>query len=176
MIIGLSGYARSGKDTVAGMLIGLYGYENKSFAGPIKDALLALNPILEDGHRLNEVVQSVGWEKAKARSEVRRLLQVFGTEVGRKMFGEGFWVNLAFANVGSSMKVVFTDVRFPNEADFIKEFYGEVWRIERPGVHAVNNHPSESAMDGYTFDRVIRNDGDLEALKAKIAEGIKVKP
>ena len=32
MIIGLSGYARSGKDTVAGILIGLHGYENRSFA------------------------------------------------------------------------------------------------------------------------------------------------
>ena len=168
MIIGLSGYARSGKDTVAGMLIALHGYDNRAFAKPIRTALLTLNPILENGSRLNETVQEYGWEIAKAKPEVRRLLQVFGTEVGRDMFGQNFWVEQAFKGLSSSNNIVFTDVRFPNEANMIKSMMGEVWRVERPGYEPVNSHPSESAMDGWAFDGLITNDAGLESLKSQV--------
>jgi hypothetical protein len=57
MIIGLSGYARSGKDTVAELLVLNYGFKRMAFADGIRESLIALNPILHDGHRLNEIVQ-----------------------------------------------------------------------------------------------------------------------
>ncbi len=107
MIIGLSGYARSGKDTVAELLVLNYGFKRVAFADGIRDALIALNPILHDGHRLNEVVQMYGWDVAKAKDEVRRLLQVMGTEVGRKLIHEDvrdtFYVgqSVTIANSGS---------------------------------------------------------------------------
>jgi dephospho-CoA kinase len=82
VIIGLSGYARSGKDTVAELLVLNYGFKRMAFADGIREALSALNPILHDGMRLNEVVKEYGWELAKSKDEVRRLLQVLGTEVG----------------------------------------------------------------------------------------------
>lgn len=168
MIIGLSGYARSGKDTVAGMLIGLHGYDNRAFADGVREFLLQVNPILEDGHRLNEVVHGFGWEHAKARTEVRRLLQEVGLNV-RNFFGENCWVDRAMSGVSSSQKIVFTDVRFPNEAEMIKSLKGQIWRIQRPGVAPINNHPSESAMDGYPFDKMIINSGGLEGLKQQVA-------
>ena len=171
MIIGLSGYARSGKDTVAGMLIGLHGYENRAFADGVREFLLHLNPILEDGHRLNELIYDYGWEYAKARTEVRRLLQELGLGV-RNFFGENTWVDRAMAGVSSSQKVVFTDVRFPNEADMIKSLGGEVWRIQRPGVAPINNHPSESAMDNWQFDKMIINSAGMEGLKQQIAANL----
>lgn len=178
MIIGLSGFAQVGKDTVAKTLVDDYGFEVRSFAQPMRDALYTLNPIVHaqgGTYKMQGLIDAYGWDVAKVQyPEIRRLLQVFGTEVGRKMFGENFWVNQAFAGVHSSKNVVFTDVRFPNEASMIKDFYGQVWRIERPGVHAVNNHPSESSMDKWTFDKIIRNDSDIEALQEKVALGLKV--
>jgi dephospho-CoA kinase len=112
MIIGLSGYAQSGKDTVAELLCLNYGYKRISFADPMRDAIYTLNPYVEGGNRVADLVDEYGWDVAKANPEVRRLLQVFGTEVGRKQFGENFWVQQAFDKLEST-KIVFADVRFP---------------------------------------------------------------
>jgi hypothetical protein len=168
MIIGLSGYARSGKDTTAGMLIGLHGYDNRAFASGVRELLLAINPILENGHRINEVVTNFNWEIAKAQSETRRLLQELGLNA-RKFFGDDVWVQRAMVGVKPGDKVVFTDVRFPNEAQTIKDLGGAIWRIQRPGVIAINNHPSESAMDDWKFDKIIVNNTGLDGLKKQIA-------
>jgi dephospho-CoA kinase len=46
MIIGLSGYARSGKDTAADHLVNEYGFTRYSFAAPMKEAMYRLNPIV----------------------------------------------------------------------------------------------------------------------------------
>ena len=50
MIIGLTGYARSGKDTVAKILVDNYGYKRIAFADKIRELLVEINPILENGH------------------------------------------------------------------------------------------------------------------------------
>ena len=46
MIIGLSGYAQSGKDTIAEMLTMNYGFRRLAFADNIRKAIFKLNPIL----------------------------------------------------------------------------------------------------------------------------------
>ena len=91
MIIGLSGYAGSGKDTVASVLIEQHGFTRLAFADPIREFLLLINPILSDGHRVNETVTMIGWDNAKSKPEVRRLLQDIGVGC-RQMFGEDFWI------------------------------------------------------------------------------------
>lgn len=174
MIIGLSGYARSGKDTVAGMLMGIHGYENRAFAEPIRKAVYTLNPIVKDfGYTLKPTVDAYGWDVAKTMfPEIRRLLQSFGTEVGREMFGETFWVDQAFKGLGTYSRVVFTDVRFPNEAARIKLYGGQVWRVTRLGVGPINNHISETALDDWDFNKIITNDADLQTLQGKIKEAL----
>ena len=173
MIIGLSGYAQSGKDTVAGMLIGLHGYESRAFAEPMRTALYKLNPIvLEDGTRLQPIIDEFGWEHAKKHTDTRRLLQVLGTDIGREMFGENFWVFQAIKDLHPTQDIVFTDVRFPNEAEMVRKGMGEVWRINRPGYVPVNSHPSESALDDWRFDRYIDNDSDLDTLKDRVNANI----
>jgi hypothetical protein len=172
MIIGLSGYGQSGKDTVAGMLIGLHGYDNRAFAKPMRTALYALNPFIGGDTHLKDIIDMHGWEYAKRYTDARRLLQVFGTEVGRDMFGENFWIDQAMKGVSSSQKVVFTDVRFPNEASAIKDLKGEVWRVKRPGYAPINDHPSESALDYWEFDRIIMNTAGLDGLASQIAANL----
>ena len=177
MIIGLSGYAQSGKDTVAGLLIGLHKYDNRAFADTMRNALYTLNPLVYvdqyGGETLKEVVDLMGWEWAKKNTDTRRLLQVFGTEIGRKMFGESFWVEQAVKDIAPENKIVFTDVRFPNEAQVIKDLGGQIWRIIRPGYAPVNDHPSESAMDYWSPDKVIMNNTGLEGLKAQVNSNMK---
>ena len=168
MIIGLSGYAQSGKDTVAELLCLNYNFKRISFALPIRDAVFTLNPLLSDNSRVEDLVNEYGWEVAKANPEVRRLLQVFGTEVGRNLFGENFWIEQAFKRAEEYERVVFSDVRFPNEAWAIQQRGGDVWRINRHNHTAVNGHTSEHAMDNFMFKHVIYNDGTLDDLSNEV--------
>jgi hypothetical protein len=162
MIIGLSGYARSGKDTAADHLVGKHGFTRYSFAAPMKEAMYRLNPIVSSdaigNFRYKDLVDVYGLDKAKeSHPEIRRLLQVFGTEVGRDMFGENFWVDLALSSAKEDL-VVISDVRFKNEADGIKAAGGQVWRINRVGIGPVTDHASEVDLDSYSFDYIIDND------------------
>jgi len=168
-MIGLSGWARNGKDTVAEHLIANYGYEQVSFAAPMKEALYRLNPKIT----INDVpnlpvklgVDLYGWDELKTHGpEIRGLLQRFGTEVGREMFGEDFWVDAAINSIPDGSKVVVSDVRYPNEAEAVKKLGGQVWRVVRPGYGAANDHASEHALNDYNFDEVLENSGSVQAL------------
>jgi hypothetical protein len=169
MIIGLTGYAQSGKDTVAKVLIDNFGFERVAFADPIRKLLYEMNPAVKDGdYRLQKVIDGYGWDVAKtAFPEVRRLLQDLGVGA-RKVFGEDFWVKQALSSYRPWDNVVVTDVRFTNEAGYVKSFHAaQLWRVKRIGVGAVNTHVSEHDMDGYPVDQIFANNGsigDLEAL------------
>jgi len=168
MIIGLTGYARSGKDTVANVLVNNYGYTRVAFADKIRELLVEMDPILESGHRLSSTLEEYGWEIAKAKPEVRRLLQSLGVGA-RKVFGDNYWIVEALKNVDMSGNYVITDVRFINEAECLKDIYGaQLWRIKRTGVSAINNHVSESEMDHYKVDQIFTNDGTIEYLELMV--------
>lgn len=173
LYIGLSGYAGSGKDTVAQTLVDEYGYTRVAFSDAVRDALDALNPYVLSpspyGHELHSVqtvVDYIGWDSAKSGySDIRRLLQRMGTEVGREIFGENIWVDIAMRRVEKiNGPVVFTDVRFPNEYRAIAEMGGALWHVERPGVGPVNKHGSETDLDAEQFDVRIYNGNSLEDL------------
>lgn len=178
-IIGLSGYARSGKDETADILVRDHGFIKVSFAQPMRDALYELNPIVSK-LRLQQVIDTYGWDNYKSTpygTEIRGLMQRLGTEVGRKMFGESFWVMAAegimLNHLNDGKKVVFTDVRFPNEAAMIEEYNdGEVWRVRRPGVFPANDHVSETGMDDYEFDAYIDNNGTINDLTWAVAHHV----
>ena len=168
-VIGMSGWARAGKDTVADHLVAKYGYTKSSFAAPMKEALYRINPSVQNiggsYQNLRQTIDIAGWEEAKSITpEVRGLLQRFGTEVGREMWGSDFWVDAAIDSIEDGSKVVFADVRFPNEADAIKTLGGEVWRINRNGFGPANDHISEHAMTEYFFDNVLDNSESIEVL------------
>jgi hypothetical protein len=167
MIIGLAGYARSGKDTVANILVNDFGFERVAFADPIRDLLFELNPLV-NGVRLQDMVTEYGWEITKSQIEVRRLLQNLGVGA-RKTFGSNFWVDQAMRRI-KSPNVVITDVRFKNEADWLRMNYAELWRVRRNGVTAVNNHVSEHDLDDYPVDYVVDNEGSIEDLSTLIHE------
>ena len=49
MIVGLSGYAQSGKSTIAKIMVEDFGYEQVAFADGIRRAVFALNPVIPNG-------------------------------------------------------------------------------------------------------------------------------
>ena len=179
LIVGLSGRLRSGKDTAAQVLIGS-GFSRESFAAALKEFMYAVNPLVPvstnlHGHpiptehvRLAVLVDEIGWERAKdTHPEVRALLQRCGTEAGRGVLGEQVWVNAAMNRLPAG-DVVFTDVRFPNEAAAIRNVGGVVIRVERPGLPNTDAHPSETAMAQYPFDATVVNDSTVADLHTRL--------
>lgn len=171
MIIGLSGKAQAGKDTVAAILVEDYGFTRLAFADVIKAAVYVLDPIISlSGLRLQHLVDTNGWEAAKQFPEVRRLLQVFGSEVGRDLIDDQIWIELTMNGIKSNGNFVISDVRFRNEAEEIKYQGGQVWRITRAINSTIDFHRSETELDSWNFDQYIPNNGSVEDLRNEVKE------
>lgn len=186
--IGFSGKKGSGKNTAADMLSD-YLASNKlssyhvSFAHTLKSTcinLFGLNPELVFGDDNDKnTLTNVMWDNLPleirnkySRSgsmTVREVLQVVGTDIFRNMFDNDIWVKAAFNGLPDCDYIIFTDVRFPNEANAIKAKNGKVIRINRPS-NAVDVHISETALDNYEFDLIISNTGTLLDLERSIKD------
>lgn len=186
-LIGITGRATAGKDSVGHILVEEHGYTRFAFADALKSMALALDPIIsfdEDvcddvqPKRLGDIVTNLGWEVAKTSPEVRRLLQVLGTEGVRDHIGEDAWIRAAGMKMRRAgwpdSRIVLTDVRFPNEAMFVREHGGEMWRVERDVPKL--DHASESQVDALRVDFTICNDGPLSALPHLVAVALGVDP
>lgn len=182
-IIGLSGYARSGKDEAAKILVEEFGFTRVAFADKLREVLYALNPIVSKSGDfeadfngeplyLQTVIDHYGWDGYKESPfgpEIRRLLQRLGTEAGRQALWDTIWIDATLTGFDADAKVVVSDARFFNEFDAIRERGGEIWRIEREGVGPTNNHPSETeAVDYPYFATYIHNDGTLEDYRKSV--------
>lgn len=181
MVLGLAGYAQSGKDTFARFLVEDHGFVRVAFADTLRDMLYALNPAVRglSGEWLDlqelidgsEWFSGIGWERAKLETpDVRGMLQRLGTEAGREILGQNIWVDTAMKKLTPGRRYVFTDVRFPNEFDAIKAAGGKVIRLQRDGRTAVNAHPSETALDDHVFDEVLGMRDDPEGHEAALRQ------
>lgn len=180
MIISLSGYATSGKDTVADILVEHRGFVKYAWADTLRLAAAALDPIVwvgMDGEylRYNQAIESLGYNEAKASyREVRQILQRIGTEVGRDLIDENVWVHATLRRIGREQpvggNVVIADTRFPNEADAVRSLGADnrVVRVARTHVGPQSDHPSEISLDDYDFDFEILNSSDIDDLTSKV--------
>ncbi|GAA0627410.1 hypothetical protein HPO96_37035 [Kribbella sandramycini] len=181
-IIGVLGKKRHGKDTFAARLCNEHGFTRFAFADMLREAALKLDPLVmveaDEYHhfsgwafrepllfRLSYVVRDLGWEKAKELREVRRTLQHMG--VGVRDLDEDFWVRAVMRQVEAhDGPVVITDVRFPNEAyAVVNHWRGRTLRVVNPRIETPDvEHISEIALDDYTPDHTVFNDGTIEDL------------
>lgn len=182
MILGISGYARSGKDEFAKILVEDFGYKRIAFADKLREVLLAIDPIVwqfnrtaitgegfRQVYRVSDIINAYGWDGYKETTysdEIRGLLQRLGTEAGRKLLGDNIWIDAAINNQYGN--IVIPDCRFINEANEIKNRGGKIIRIVRPGIGPANNHISETSLDSFGFDYIIENNGTLEDFKEKV--------
>lgn len=168
-IICISGKARHGKDTLAGIL---------------KDHLES------NGYRVliahfGDLVKYIcekffDWDGQKD-AKGRTLLQYVGTDVVRTQ-EPNYWTNFVksvltlFPNEWDY--VLIPDCRFPNEIECFKDdvhFDAHLVRITRPNFDSgltteQLNHPSETSMDDYMADCYVMNASTLEALANKAPE------
>ena len=185
-IIGLSGYARSGKDEAAKLLVNGHGFTRVAFADKLRECLYQLNPMCGRGWDtsdrpvvyVQDVIEEYGWDGYKETEygiEIRRLLQRLGTEAGRQTLWDSIWIDAAFAPFGDDAKLVIPDCRFPNEAQAIEERGGEVWRVQRPGVGPANLHASETSLDDWPFKKIVMNSTTLDDLQIAVTNAYKDK-
>lgn len=176
-ILGISGYAHAGKDSVGDILVRDFGFERRSVGDVVLDLLAEIDPCLSaigvgdslDGARSSVWLAERGYEATKEETDFREMMQRAGAAC-RRVFGSEVLINATFANCPEFM--VMTSTRYRNEAQAIKEYGGYVWRVNREGFGPINDHATEHDMDDWPYDYIIDNDGTLEDLAAKVAEGI----
>ena len=169
-LIGLMGYKQSGKSEVAKHLMSMYKFERLAFTDPLKDMIKGLG--------LSNVWVN-GSLKEKENKDIlnghtpRYAMQTLGTEWARKYMGEDFWVNLwktrakAILRTSKDSRLVVEDLRFPNEAEIIRKFGGEIWYVNRVDIDSekeIDTHASETMISTIKFNRIIINNSDLPAL------------
>ena len=202
MLIGISGKIKSGKDTVGEMLWNLgnidYNTYTCAFADNLKKIVAAIVgcdyeslydqefkasdipnfvKITKDGIITHIIPDSKLYYKDVSRTyetvTYREALQFFGNKF-RSEYGEDFWIRMLKSNLilGNKWLNIITDVRYKNEADFIKSNKGILIRVNRPEIQTsknISNHSSETELDKYlNFDYIIENDGTLEELESKV--------
>lgn len=170
-VVALSGKMRSGKDTIATVLCESFGYTRIAFADKLRQAVYALDPVISspgDDHCLLSDLDHRPYEYIKENyPEFRRLMQRMGTEVGRNLFGNNFWVDQLVQEVHAhpDRRYVITDCRFPNEAIATQDrLQGVVVRVVREGQTVTDQHASEIALDEWAFPCYIINNGTVEEL------------
>lgn len=166
-LVGLAGPAGVGKNTVADLL------ESKrlhySFAGPLK-AMLAAIELYEPSNRADKekLIPSLGFSW-------RQAAQTLGTEWGRALHPE-LWLLLAKreremrAGLGHEFMIL-TDVRFENEAQWIRE-NGTLVHVfgRKADLGDRAGHISENELFVYAEDLKLYNGGDLRALKTAVED------
>lgn len=171
LLIGLTGRAGAGKSTVAEHLEHRWAMQPLAFAEPIQAMLCQLFSMAGiDGawtaeRGLKELPTTLGFS-------YRHLAQSLGTEWARHQLADDFWLRVAAARLDAPLMraehVVISDVRFPNEAAWLRGRGGVVVRVLRDGLPSVRQHESESHADSITPDTELLNFGSLATLHDQI--------
>lgn len=213
MIIGISGYAGSGKDEVCSKIQQLDAssdWQRKKWSGKLKKiaSLLTGIPVEKfEDQDFKKTDLGKEWSynypgeyyddgaPVMIAMSVRGFLQKLGTEGLRYGLHENTWVNALMADYtptndcqqhsdglyytdedGTNQVIpiypnwIITDTRFPNEAQAIKDAGGIVIRVDRMHITPINEHYSESALDGWDFDYYIENSGTHQDLFDRVEE------
>lgn len=177
MLIGVTGYKRTGKDTTAGIICREYGYKQYSVAHKMKECLTIIFGWSLEFIENNKDTVDPEWSLSP-----RQALQSLGTEWGqhelcraypafRDLIGRKIWVRSLLHSLDDYRFSVISDVRFPHEVEEIRKYRGKIVRVfgGYPGCPVPDlSHESESSIDLIEFDIGIANDGDLKDLESVV--------
>ena len=161
MILALSGYSGSGKDTIGRILVER-GWERRSIGDRVREFLEDQNPDLRtiSGCDMRTALKVAdGWDALKADEAldlgVRRLLQdtaSAGRREGRPDPDPEHWIRPLLWHIPADRGVVITDVRHPGEHRAVQRAGGFMVRVTRPGHGPLGDLTSERWLDDLVSD------------------------
>lgn len=191
-IVAICGLIGSGKDTVADILVSEYGFVKLSFAGILKDIVAILfgwdRSMLEGNtpeSRVWREIEDPYWtSKLGIPTTPRMILQKMGTDIMRNNLHKDIWI-LSLDKcmndlIREGKNIVFTDCRFPNEFEFLRNKGALFIRIERgdkpkwwydyvdKGIRPDAVHVTEWGWINEPYNNLIKNDGTIIELKSKL--------
>lgn len=197
MLIGIGYKKFSGKDTAAAYLVEKYGFVRRGFADALKEEVCktwkktimtwwdGMTPAEhEQWHDYQESIASASGESCQTDlihwlvyiakpPFIVSLLQEHGTEL-RRNEDPTYWIDAfqgwwdALNRASKTLNLIIPDVRFPNEARFIKFNRGFLIELNRAtDVSAFGQHSSESG-GGILWDYTIDNNGSFADLYSNL--------
>lgn len=187
-LIGITGFKGAGKSSVAACLE-RHGYVEYALAEPIKEGLQVMFDLPEEAFTDRGMKEA---PVADIGASPRFLAQTLGTEWGRRLVADDLWLRVMKRKMRRTMQhctgVVVSDVRFDNEARWIRDAGGAVVRVSGPKLDAHMRwlqrntwfrrslfrlglpvdpgvHPSEFGVSQHLVSAEIRNDGTLDDLR-----------
>jgi hypothetical protein len=161
-VAGIAGKAGSGKDTCAAFLVDR-GFKRYAFADPIKSTI---NPLFGWGsrHAFGDLKEEVDpyWGVSP-----RYVYQVFGTEFARELIRDDFWLKVAELHLRDVPLVVIPDVRFENEATWVRK-HGVLFHLYSNRSANALAHKSEAGVERKPEDFRILNYGSREDLSREM--------
>lgn len=173
ILIGLTGPAGCGKDTVALLCNRHGGFFRYSMAGPLKrgiETMFNLKPSIWEDRILKET-DLPGIERSP-----RYLAQTLGTEWGRQLVHPDVWLLLMMKSweavrLSACPRMVISDIRFDNEAKKVLDLGGTVWKVVRE-TNPVEDHVSERGVSPNLITGRIMNNKSLDDLEARVEKWI----
>lgn len=177
-VVGLTGGAGCGKDTLAQELVNM-GWVRVAFADALKDMCIDYLGLTHDDAytqegkmRFNET-----WGMTN-----REILQKVGTDAMRNGFNDEVWVKIAGIKIKKYLdegkKVVVTDCRFDNEAELCESLGGICVKIVRPSMQSnltpsEQKHASEAGINEKLIAFEINNNSTVEAMRSMFLSKLK---
>jgi hypothetical protein len=181
MIIVLVGSIGSGKTTACDYLVSSLGFEETSFAEPIKKFAVALGFSHKDVYGTQEEKLTINpyWGISG-----RVFMQRFGTDIMRKnssVLGQGIdnvWIKAVECKMmrakESKINLVVSDGRFDDEIDAVRRYGGVVIKLSRTNQEYSSIHESEKNIESISSDYHYANTGTKEDLYAFLEEVVKL--
>lgn len=175
-LIGFAGPAGSGKSEAAEFLRHHFGFRKYAFADPLKRMVAALFDITPE--EFERKCQDRTFKESPIgglNKSPRQLMQTLGTEWGRDQVHPDVWVSIAQLHIyghywtdDAAPGVAIHDVRFNNEANWIRMNDGLIVHLVRDGIEPVAEHTSEKGIDVWASDATVYNNGQLMDLHTKL--------
>lgn len=174
-LIGVHGQLGSGKDTVSNFIqkeFPEYNFVRRAFAYDVKKTV--------------SLITGVSMETILTRKGKQIYVESFGKTIGEMLqlvgdqlrnFNKNVWIYSLFNKEDEDTNIIVTDVRYINEANYIKDNGGILIKIYGDPVGAnVNDsrdltHVSETELDGYDkWDIIFENKPPIENINNLIEQ------
>lgn len=165
MIVGLHGRGRAGNSQAAAYLVEYHGFTRYSFADPIRDVLLAVNPIMPaGGERLRPLINEYGWTRSRNHAvigpQIKRMMNACGSQL-RETFGRDLllrhfddWMDAEFGVSKASARVVVTDVNLDTEAMWLRDRGATIVELTR-GEGSTGSDETDRGIHPDLIDQVV---------------------